>query len=192
MQLLNRLSRIGALILAVLAVPANAAVKSAAQTSVAAPTPAVEGFGTFQPVPGAAEQPSTVVKYRLIFNVTKAAASPDKVSPSLERVARFLNTLAHYGIRPQPSDIVAIVHGPATSAVLNDQAYRSRNAGTANPNLKLINALREAGVSIRVCGQALAVQKLPVAEVEKGVQVDVGAIVTIANFQSRGYALIPD
>lgn len=180
-----RCCRTAALCLIALTAPAGA-------TGAGPAAPAVENFGRFQPVPGAKEQPDPTVSYRLVFNITKAASTADKVNPSLERVARFLNAVAHYGIRPEAGDIVAIAHGPATSAVLNDKAHRARRSGTPNPNLALISALRKAGVSVRVCGQALAAQKLRVAEVEEGVQVDVGAIVTIANLKARGYELIPD
>lgn len=55
--------------------------------------PVIPGFGAIVVVPGAAERPDPKLCYRVLFNVTKAASSPDQVNPSLEKVARFVNLL---------------------------------------------------------------------------------------------------
>ena len=81
----------------------------------------------------------------------KAAAAPDKVNPSLDKVARLLNLLGRDNIRPAPDDIVAIVHGAATPIVANSVVY----AAKLNPNLDLIENLREARITVAVCSQAL-------------------------------------
>ncbi len=85
-----------------------------------------------------------------------------------------------------------MVHGKATPIVLSDAGYKSRHGGAANPNLELIDRLQQAGVSVRVCSQALAAAGFAPDEVDKRVQVDVAALTTLANLQLRGHALIPD
>ena len=60
------------------------------------------------------------------------------------------------------------------------------------PNLALIRQLREAGASVRVCSQALAGQSIPQDQVDKLIEVDVAALITLANLQLRGFALAPD
>ena len=127
----------------------------------------------------------------MLFNITKQASAPDQVNPGLEKVARFLNFLAADGVKPEADDIVAIVHGSATTLVLEDNAYRDRHGGAVNPNLELIKRLREAGAAVHVCSQALAQHEIDESEVAKTVQVDVAALTTLANLQLRGYALIP-
>ena len=86
---------------------------------------------------------------------------------------------------------MAIIHGAATPSILNADAYRKRN-GAPNPNLDLIRRLRAAGVSVRVCSQALAGQRITATDVAEDVQIDVAGVTTLANLQLRGYALIPD
>ncbi len=154
--------------------------------------PVVEGYGEIVPVPGAKERPDRSVRYRVLFSVTKAASTPAQVNPNLEKVARFLNLLGADGVRVTPGDVVVVIHGPATALVMNDTTYAERTKVANNPNLALIAALRSAGVSVRVCSQALVGNKVDPATVEKGIEVDVSALTTMATLQLRGWALIPD
>lgn len=151
----------------------------------------INGYGTVRPMKGAQEPPSPKLRYRVVFDVSKAAEQPAKVNPSLDRVARFINLLARDGVRPEQGDVVAIIHGPATPLTLDADVYRKRN-GAANPNIDLIRQLTLAGVSVRVCSQALAGHRIAASDVAEGVQIDVAGVTTLANLQLRGYALIPD
>ena len=165
---------------------------TAAQAASAEPKfPAIQGFGGIQPTEGAGERPDRRLRYKVVFNITKAADQPSKVNPSLDKVARFLNLLAADGVRPKRGNVVAIVHGPATPLVMSDDAYRAK-FGTDNPNLELVRRLREAGAEVHVCSQALFGNKIERSSVAELIEVDVAALVTIANLQLRGYALIPD
>lgn len=154
--------------------------------------PVVQNFGAISPMPAAKERPDRKLRYRVLFSVTKAPASPDQVNPNLEKVARFLNLLGADGVRPLPGDVAVVIHGPATPLVMDDAAYAERLKTANNPNLPLIAALRSAGVSIRVCSQALVGNKIDPATVAKTVEIDVSALTTMATLQLRGWALIPD
>ncbi|MGE5562492.1 MAG: DsrE family protein [Bacillota bacterium] len=151
----------------------------------------VAGFGKISPVPGARNLPDRRLQYRVIFSVVKAADTPAKVSPSLERVARFLNLLGSQGVPPRQRHVVVVMHGPATSAVLNDETYRARY-GVPNPNLALIRALRNAGASVHICGQALFAQNIDRSAVAPNVITDLSAMTTIATLQLKGWVLMPE
>ncbi|MFT3966044.1 MAG: DsrE family protein [Sphingobium sp.] len=177
-------------LLAVLAM----SLESGPALAQAAPDPAhpvISGFGAIAVLPDAANQPDAAVNYRTVFNVTKAAAKPEEVNPSLDRVARFVNLLGSKGVKPAPGALVAVVHGPATQLIMSDAAYQAR-FGRANPNTALIAALKRAGVEIHVCGQALRRAGIEPASVSREVTVDLAAMVTLATLQLRGWALIPD
>lgn len=168
------------------------AAVTSAQAAIAEPSfPAIKGYGGIQPTQSAGERPDPRLHYKVVFNVTKAAGEPAKVNPSLDKVARFLNLLAADGVRPRRGEVVAIVHGPATPLVMSDEAYRAKY-GVPNPNLELIRRLTDVGAEVHVCSQALFGNKIERESVAKLVEVDVAALVTIANFQLRGYVLIPD
>ena len=154
--------------------------------------PAVPGFGATHTAPRAAEHPSKSLRYKVLFSVTQGNDDTTKPNASLDKVARFMNLLAADGIRPVAGDVVAVMHGKATPIVMDDTAYRARNNGAANPNLELIDQLKKAGVSVRVCSQALAAGSIAPEAVDKRVEIDVAALTTLANLQLRGYALIPD
>lgn len=156
---------------------------------------AVPGFGAAVDVPGASARPHARSDVRAVFPATRAAPSPDKVAPALDKAARYLNLLAQQGIRIRPGDVVVVVSGPATPAVLVDEAYRGRAGKTgiaANPNLPLIRALREAGAVVSVCGQALHGQKIAASDVAPEVRRDLSAMTTLVELQSRGYALVTE
>ena len=154
--------------------------------------PAVPGFGATHTAPQAAERPSKSVRYKVLFSVTQGNDDTTKPNASLDKVARFMNLLAADGIRPVRGDVVAVMHGKATPIVMDNNAYRTHNNGAANPNLELIDQLKKAGVSVRVCSQALAAASIAPEAVDKRVEIDVAALTTLANLQLRGYALIPD
>lgn len=154
--------------------------------------PVVQGFGAIAPMPDAKERPDPKLRYRVVFSVSKAPAAPDQPNPSLEKVARFLNLLGADGIRPLPGDVAVVIHGAATPAVMDDAAYAERMKTKTNPNLPLIAALRAAGVSVRVCSQALAGNRIAPGAVDPTVEIDVSALTTMATLQLRGWALIPD
>ncbi|TCZ83363.1 DsrE family protein [Lysobacter sp. N42] len=157
------------------------------------PFTAVPGFGAAVDVPAAASPRGSRIAVRAVFPATRAAASPDKVLPALDKAARYLNLLALQGVRAAPGDVVVVVSGPATPAVLTDPAYRNRNPSVAsNPNLPPIRALALAGATVRVCGQALHAQGIAASEVAPGVRQDLSAMTALVELQSRGHALIPE
>lgn len=155
-------------------------------------TSAIAGFGATNTPEGAHERPDPALHYRVLFSVTAGPRTPGDVNPSLNKVARFLNLLADDGIHPAPGDVVAIVHGDATTAIMTDRSYAARTGAAANPNLALIERLRAAGVTVAVCGQALHSHDVAVADVSPLVRIDVSALITLANLELRGWALIPD
>jgi intracellular sulfur oxidation DsrE/DsrF family protein len=154
--------------------------------------PLIEPYGTTSPTDGAAERPDKTLRYRVVFNVTKAGADASKPNPSLEKIARFLNLLAADGVRAQPGDVVAIIYGPATSIVATDAVYAIKTKAETNPNLPLIAKLRAAGVTVAVCSQALHGNNIATKDVAPDVRVDVSAMTTMATLQLRGWALIPE
>lgn len=153
--------------------------------------PSVPTNGAIVPVPDAAMRADPKLDYRVAFSVTKAAPLSDQVNPSLEKVARYVNLLRSEGVPRQRVSIVVAVHGAATGSLLTNEAY-TRKHGDPNPNVELISELREAGVSVHVCGQALAGQKIERSSLLPGVLVDLSALVTLTTLQLKGWAVVTD
>ena len=91
---------------------------------------------------------------------------------------------------PEQSDIVAVVHEAATSAVIEDSAFQAR-FGSPNPNAALIEALEAEGVEVVVCGQAVTGAGFPFGAVMEPVDISLSAMTELAKRQLEGYALIP-
>ncbi|MBS0237969.1 MAG: DsrE family protein [Proteobacteria bacterium] len=151
--------------------------------------PVIAGFGAVKPAGDAANLPDPSLRYRVVFEVTRAASDPAQINPALERVARFVNLLGASGIRPANGDIVVVIHGPATSSILSDDAYQAR-FHQANPDTPLIEALQQAGVAIHVCSYALANAKIEKDAVARNVTIDLAAMVTLATLQLKGWVLM--
>ena len=152
--------------------------------------PVIKGYGPVKPLPNAAFQPDKSIKYRVLFDITKAAESVEKVNPGLDRVARFLNVMAASGIMPKEMELAAVIHGPAAPAVLKNEIFKDRFK-TDNPNEKIIKDLKETGVKLYVCGQTLADQGFEHKWVNEQVAIAVAALVVVPTYQLKGYAYQP-
>ncbi len=151
---------------------------------------AIQSAGQIHPVPQAAYQPDRKATYKVVFDLTQAAAKPNQLSPALERVARTVNLYASAGVPLEHLKFVAVAHGPATSIALDEVHYREQY-GTANPNLLVIEELRKAGVDIAVCGQAVVEHHYAYEWVDPRVTLALSALTTIMDLQQQGYALMP-
>ncbi|SDZ93182.1 DsrE family protein [Nitrosospira multiformis] len=151
--------------------------------------PMIQEYGKVQAMPNAVLQPDPGRQYKVIVNVTKLMTSPDQVNPGLDRVARLVNLFALAKVPPEKLEIAAVLHGGATSASLDDSHYRKKYQ-TDNPNIKLIKALKRAGVNVYVCGQALAHNEFESRWVSGEVAVALSAMIVLADYQLKGYALV--
>jgi len=93
---------------------------------------------------------------------------------------RILNSIIH---------VVLAIHGKATKTVLNDDAYVSRY-NTQNPNTDLIDALKDAGVKLTVCGQSLIGRKIDIEEVNENIEIATSMLTTVTTYGLKGYTLL--
>jgi intracellular sulfur oxidation DsrE/DsrF family protein len=153
-------------------------------------SPALPGIGRMHPLPQAAYQPQPNETYKVVFAVTHAGSKADEPSPSLDHVARAVNLYASAGVPLSHLKFVAILFGDATDAALDDEHYRQKH-GTANPNLGLIRKLRQAGVAVAVCGQAMAEHDDKYEWLAPDVTLALSALTTITTLEHQGYAFMP-
>jgi intracellular sulfur oxidation DsrE/DsrF family protein len=153
--------------------------------------PVIQGYGKVHPMLEAAVQPSPHREYKILFDITKASGRPDQVNPGLEHIARLINLFALAKVPPEKLKIVAVLHGAATAVALDDRHYREKYQ-IDNPDRKLIDALKCAGVIVYVCGQALAHNGFEPAWVNSEVDIALAALTVLSVYQLDGYALIPE
>ena len=150
---------------------------------------AVPGAAVAKDVPNAGELPDPNLTYKILFDVSKAAPNSDQVIPLLEGIARYVNTLDKWGVPREHRKLAVIFHQTGVQAILNNESYKERN-GKDNPNAALLGKLLNAGVELHVCGQGMLANKIDRSMLLPGVNVDLWALVSIANFEMRGYARI--
>ncbi len=167
-----------ALLAAVLLGSAVSRVASAEQLPV--PAAGLPGF-----VAGMKEVPDAGLDYRVLFDLRAgpAASGPD---PRLMEIARYVNSLAEYGVPPIRRHLIVLVQDAATPLLVGSAS------GRANPDAALIRRMHAAGVQFRVCGQSLLARHLTAAQLLPDVEVDLWAISTLANLQLHGYARIDE
>jgi intracellular sulfur oxidation DsrE/DsrF family protein len=177
--------RIAIMLLAGIAAPVLAA-------PIPVPNPVITGYGRAAVIADPFQKPDPKLRYRVVFEVKSAADKPEEVNNGLQKVARFVNLLGSFGIRPRPGDLVVTIYGKASSVTLTAAGHAAHENGAANPNIELIQKLTDAGVSIRLCGQSMVGHGYGPAEINPNVKVDTAAITTMATLQLQGYALLPD
>lgn len=94
------------------------------------------------------------------------------------------------GIDPEDLQLEIVTHGGTTWDVLSDDAYRER-FGRDNPNTPLLEALAEAGVVIRQCGQSMAFHGISADQLAPQVSVALSAMSVVARRQAEGWVLLP-
>ena len=150
----------------------------------------IKGYGPVHPLPNAALQPDRSIRYKILFDITQASKSADKVNPGLSHVARFLNVMATAGIMPKDMELAVVLHGAATPIVLRNEIFKDRFKKD-NPNGKIIKDLKDVGVKLYVCGQALADDGFTDEWVNEQIPVAVSALVAVPTYQLKGYAYFP-
>lgn len=151
-------------------------------------SPVIKGYGPVVPLLDAEELPKKGTK--VVFDVTAVNKDATKPLPGLERAAVLLNLAGAAGLQPGDIAVTVVLHGNATSAALNDDAYR-RLTGKDHPHAELISRLKKAGVRFLVCGQSLERKKLDVKTVRAEVKIAASAVSAVINLQTQGCAFVP-
>jgi intracellular sulfur oxidation DsrE/DsrF family protein len=160
-----------------------------AEPSTALPVP---GYAAAHDVPGAHELPDPTIDYRVVFSIGSGAMDMTaEVNPTLAQLARYVNTLAKYGVPPEKRHLIVMFHqrNPDFDITMSNAAFKTRH-GKDNPNVALIHDLKAAGVQFRACGQALDSRKIEAADVNPDIQIDLWAMTSMLNLQMKGYVRV--
>jgi intracellular sulfur oxidation DsrE/DsrF family protein len=150
----------------------------------------IPGYPAARDVPDAHVLPDTNIVHKVVFDAVIAAENVDDVNPMLVAVARYVNTLAKYGVPPEHRKIAVVFHQAAGPVVLKNEAFKSRHDGHDNPNIELIRNLHAAGVALHVCGQGVTARNYDPSEILEEIQLDLWALTTLIDFAQKGYVKI--
>jgi intracellular sulfur oxidation DsrE/DsrF family protein len=140
------------------------------------------------PVKDPTEIPDPNLDYKLLFELT--ANNPDsainEINYGLAEVARVINLHVASGIPLKKIFPVIVVHAGALNAITNNAFYQERYK-MDNPNLKLIDDLRNIGTKFIACGQALAFFDIKREALLPTVKVSLTAQTVLSSYRLKGY-----
>jgi intracellular sulfur oxidation DsrE/DsrF family protein len=145
------------------------------------------------PVSNVTEKPDPSLQYKLLFEDVlgiRDSAAAKEISEGLSEVARVINLHIAAGIPKNKLNVVLVVHGPALYAVYNNEAYKKKY-GIDNPNIELINELKNNGVKLIACGQAMNFFEVQQSEMVPGINISLTAQTVLSNYQLKGYVWYP-
>jgi intracellular sulfur oxidation DsrE/DsrF family protein len=151
--------------------------------------PIIQGVAGVRRLSGAVFEPQPGKRYKVLFDVIRGGEPPDGVVRGLRAVAHTINSFGLYDPKLDNLTIAAVVHGPATDAVLKPEIYRQKH-GLDNPNAELIRKLKAAGADLYVCGQALEQRGYPWESIMNEFAVAFSAMTALAMLQAQGYAIM--
>ncbi len=152
-------------------------------------TPVIEGYGKIKNFENVAARPDASLEYNLVFDVA-SDREMEGVNMGLWKMARLINMLGAANISKDKIHIVAAVHGGATFAAIGNAKYQEKYKKD-NPNGELLKLLNEYGVEILVCAQATAARGIEAADLNPNTKLGLSAMMVLANYQLKGYALMP-
>lgn len=150
--------------------------------------PVIKDFGGIYQIDEATMLPDAGLNYKIVIDLF-SGNDPATLNSALNNVARMINLHAIGGVHPDSIQVVLAIHGSATKTVMKDAAYKERYQ-VSNPNLDLINALRESGVKLTVCGQSLIGSKISPSAVNEQVEIATSMLTTVTTYQLQGYTLL--
>jgi len=142
------------------------------------------------PVKDSTEIPDPKIDYKLLFELT--ANNPDSVAKEnnygLVEVARIINLHVASGISVNKIMPVIVVHAGALKAFSTNKYYKDHYK-LDNPNLKLLNELKNMGAKFIACGQAMTFLNIKKEDLVDDVKVSLTAQTVKSSYQLKGYVL---
>lgn len=154
-------------------------------------TPAIEGYGKIHYVDAPAFKPGTVagLSNKIVFQINRSEGDIRQPNLGLERVARVTNLYYAAGVPLDQLKFVVSINSDAVPAALNNAQFH-KAYGVDNPNLKLIDELKKAGVEVSICDQSVAFHNLQRDWIDRRVTHTISSGTTVATLQNAGYAFL--
>ncbi|HEX9826545.1 MAG TPA: DsrE family protein [Flavobacteriaceae bacterium] len=151
--------------------------------------PIIEDYGATFEVTDLEIKTEVDTEMKVIFDIDKSSNDKGEVNTYIEVAARFLNMHVNAGMKHEQLKAAMTIHAEAWQDVLNNDIYREK-FGVDNPNLKLINALSEAGVDVIVCGQSAAKHNMSREDINPNVKIALSATTALIQYQNKGYRFV--
>jgi intracellular sulfur oxidation DsrE/DsrF family protein len=150
--------------------------------------PVIKDFGSLYDVPMAKVKADTTIEYKIVVEFRQAMDKPNEMHQTFEHIGRMYNLHIHDKVPQKKLHVVVVIFGPAAFCVLNNEAYKAKFK-VDNPNLKVFEAFKKAGIRTVVCGQSVMVHGIDPATISSDVELASSRFVAVSTCQMNGYAL---
>ncbi len=150
-----------------------------------AANPIIKNFGTIYEIENAVN-PDPNIEYKIVIDLKTLQRDKESINPGLNNVARMMNLHGLGGVKPENLNVAVAIHGGATDVILNNEAYQNRYE-LDNPNLKLIDELKAAGVELYVCGQSLLARQYEQDQVNEKIKIGLSMLTVVTTYLHKGY-----
>lgn len=151
--------------------------------------PIVKGYGGIYEIKDATERPDPSLEYKILVDLASASENDKEISRWVDNIARMMNLHGLAGVPKEKIHVKVVIHGGAIFTLLKDANYQEKFQ-VDNPNLKVFQALEEAGAEIMICGQSMMMRKLGKDDLWPGVTIAHSALTTITTYVPQGYVLV--
>ncbi|MEX0724024.1 MAG: DsrE family protein [Gracilimonas sp.] len=147
--------------------------------------PIIKNFGGIYEIPDSVD-PEPDMEYNIVIDLKTLQRDKASLNPGLNNVARMMNLHGLGGVKAENLSVAVVIHGGATDLVINNEAYQKRYE-LDNPNLELIDTLKEAGVEIYVCGQSLIAREYGFDELNAQITKGLSMLTVFTTYMNKGY-----
>lgn len=147
--------------------------------------PIINNFGGISEIPDSVD-PEQNMEYNIVIDLKTLQRDKASLNPGLNNVARMMNLHGLGGVKAEDLNVAVVIHGGATDLVVKNDAYQKRYE-LDNPNLELIDTLKEAGVEIYVCGQSLIAREYGFDELNIHITKGLSMLTVFTTYMNKGY-----
>ena len=149
--------------------------------------PVIKDFGGVYDVRDAIDKPDPKIDYKIVVEAEGAIEHPDSIYRPFENISRMYNLHVFGGVPRNHLHLDVVIFFKATFVILNNEAYRKK-FGIDNPNLKIIEEMKQAGINLYACGQSVTGLGIDPKTVNPNFQVVLSRATTVSTRQMKGYA----
>jgi len=150
--------------------------------------PVIKDFGSLYDVPMAKVKADPSLEYKIVVEFRQANEHPKEMHQNFEHIGRMYNLHVHDKISQEKLQVVVVMYGPAAFCVLNNEAYKSKFK-TDNPNLKVFEEFKKAGIRTIVCGKSIMLLGIDPATISNDVELSSSRFIAVSTLAMKGYAL---
>ena len=149
--------------------------------------PIIKDYGGVYDVPYATDRPDPKIDYKIVVEAEGAIEHPDSLYRPFENISRMYNLHVFGGVPRNHLHLDVVIFYKAIFVILDNDAYKKK-FGVDNPNLKIIEEMKQAGINLYACGQSATGFGIDPKTVNQNFELVFSRATTFLTRQMKGFA----